>query len=218
MHVFFDQDGRPFLLNSQMRWEVEPNTFLAWVSAVNGRTSSATTWRSYAYQLADWFGFCERIGLAWRHTSELNIATYRNVLAAEVSSHTGRALRRSTINYKLGVVCQFYRFAHRKGWIDALPFELEASRIPYRAQGDFDPQARQDSASLGGSSLRLREPKEELQIPPRQDVRRFIRSFRSWRDQLIAEVMWLTGMRSKEVCVRYLWMYFPTQARLKRRL
>ena len=199
MHVFFDPDGRPFLLDSQMRWELEPNAFLAWFGVVNGKTSSATTWRSYAYQLADWLSFCERIGLGWRHATELNIATYRNVLAGEVSPHTGRTLKRTTINYKLGVICQFYRFVHKKGWIDALPFEAEVSRIPYRAQGGFDPQAR-PNPSLAGSSLRLREPKDELQIPPRQEVRRFIKSFRSWRDQLIAEVMWVTGMRRAEVC------------------
>ena len=51
------------------------------------------------------------------------------------------------------------------------------------------------------NNLRLREPREELQIPPRHEVRRFIKSFRNWRDQLLAEVMWLTGMRCAEVCM-----------------
>jgi site-specific recombinase XerD len=100
----------------------------------------------------------------------------------------------------LGVICQFYSFAHRKGWINALPFEPEAARIPYSAQEDFSRQARSSPASLPGNSLRLREAEEELQIPARHEVRRFIKSFRSWRDQLIAEVMWLTGMRSAELC------------------
>jgi site-specific recombinase XerD len=200
MHVFFDQDGRPFLLNSQMRWEVGPNAFLTRLSLVSGKTSSPRTWRSYAYQLADWLSFCERIELEWRHATELNIATYRNIQAAELSPHTGRALRRSTINHKLGVICQFYSFAHRKGWINALPFELEGTRIPYSVQGACNRHAKPDFGSLPGSSLRLREAKEELQIPPRHEVRRFIKSFRSWRDQLIAEVMWLTGMRSAELC------------------
>ena len=109
MHVFFDNDQRPFLLDSQMKWEVEPNAFLSRLSVVSGRTSSAKTWRSYAYQFADWLSFCERIDLEWRHATELNLATYRNILAAEVSPHTGRVLRRSTINHKLGVICQFYR-------------------------------------------------------------------------------------------------------------
>ena len=198
--MFFDTQGRPFLLDSQMRWEVEPNAFLSRLSVVSGRTSSARTWRSYAYQFADWLSFCERIGLEWRHATELNLATYRNILAAELSPHTGRALRRSTINHKLGVICQFYSFAQRKGWINALPFELEATRIPHRCQGNFNRQPKLEPGSLAGNSLRLREAKEELQIPPRREVRRFIKSFRSWRDRLIAEVLWLTGMRSAELC------------------
>jgi site-specific recombinase XerD len=198
MHVFFDPQRRPFLLDSQMRWEVEPNAFLARLSLVNGRTSSTSTWRSYAYQFADWLSFCEKIGVQWRHVTELNIATYRNILASESSPQINRPLKRSTINHKLTVICQFYRFAHRKGWVDLLPFELGAARIPYSA--DLTRQAEPNCRVLAGNNLRLRELKEELRIPSRQEVRHFIKSFRTWRDQLIAEIMWLTGMRSEEVC------------------
>src|SRR5689334_15557771 len=98
MHVFFDQQARPFLLGSEMRWDLEPNAFLARVSLISGRTRSERTWRSYAYQLADWLSFCEKIGLQWRYVTELNIATYRNFLASESSHQTGQPLRRSTIN------------------------------------------------------------------------------------------------------------------------
>jgi integrase/recombinase XerD len=129
MHVFFDDDGRPFLLDSEMQWELEPNAFLTSMSIVSGTTSSPRTWRSYAYQLADWLSFCGKVGLGWRFVTELNIATYRNILASEASSQTGRPLKRSTINHKLSVICQFYQFAQKKGWINALPFELGAARI-----------------------------------------------------------------------------------------
>jgi site-specific recombinase XerD len=200
MHVFFDPEGRPFLLDSQMRWGIEPNAFLARMSMVRGRTSSARTWRSYAYQLADWLSFCERIGVEWRHAAELNLATYRNILSTESSPQTGRPLKRSTINHKLTVICQFYRFAHRKGWIDALPFDLEAARLPPRTSRDLPPYAQAGPGARPGNSVRLPESRVDLRIPPRQEVRRFIASFRSWRDQLMAQVMWLTGMRCSEVC------------------
>ena len=200
MHVFFDPQGRPFLLGRQMRWELEPNAFLARLSIVSGKTSSPKTWRSYAYQFADWLSFCERTGLDWRRATELNIATYRNILASESSPQTGRPLTRSTINHKLTVICQFYRFARKKGWIDALPFELETTRLPHRSEVNLDPGAEANHGSLGRITLKLTEGKEELEIPPRREVRRFVRSFRTWRDRLIAEVMWLTGMRCAEVC------------------
>ena len=35
MHVLFDPQGRPFLLGSQMRWELEPNAFLARLSIIS---------------------------------------------------------------------------------------------------------------------------------------------------------------------------------------
>ncbi len=200
MHVFFDPHGRPFLLGPLMRWELEPNAYLARLSLVSGKTSSPRTWRSYGYQLADWLSFCERAKLDWKRATELNIATYRNILAAESSPHTGRLLKRSTINHKLTVICQFYRFAQKKGWIDALPFELETARLSHRSQVNLAPCAKTNHGSRGRIALKLSEGSEELEIPPRREVRRFVRSFRTWRDQLIAQVMWLTGMRCAEVC------------------
>jgi site-specific recombinase XerD len=113
MHVLFDPQGRPFLLGSQKRWELEPNAFLAKLSIVSGRTNSPRTWRSYAYQLADWLSFCEKAGLEWRRVTELNIATYRNILGSELSPQTGRPLKRTTINHKLSVICGFYLFVHK---------------------------------------------------------------------------------------------------------
>lgn len=98
------------------------------------------------------------------------------------------------------MICQFYEFAQRKGWINTLPFESEVARIPCGVQGHSEWQAKSGPGLLAGNRLRLREVKEELQLPPLHEVRRFIKSFRSWRDQLIAEVMWLTGMRSAELC------------------
>jgi site-specific recombinase XerD len=196
MHVFFAADGRPFVLDSQMRWTAEVNAFLARLSVISGSTSSPETWRSYAYGFADWLGFCERIGMDWRRVTELDIARYRNILASEPSIQTGRTLKRSTINHKLGIITQFYRFALKKGWIITLPFDLELIRIPGGTGAGFTSQR----TACVATSLRLREAREELDIPPRQDIRRFIRSFRNWRDRLMAEVMWLTGMRKAEVC------------------
>ncbi len=115
---------------------------------------------------------------------------------AGYSIQTGRTLKRSTINHKLGVITQFYRFALKKGWIATLPCDLELIRIPGGAGAAFTPQR----TACVATSLRLREAREELDIPPRQDIRRFIKSFRAWRDRLMAEVMWLTGMRNAEVC------------------
>jgi len=197
MHVRFDQDERPFLLDSEMRWPIEPNTFLHHISRIRGKTSSPRTWRSYAYQFADWLRFCERAGLEWKHATELNIATYRNILAAEASSHTNRSLKRNTINHKLGVICQFYRFARQRGWIEVLPFDLAGTRVPFKGGAGCGSRATGETLN---NNLRLRQASEDLTIPARRDVRQFVGSFHRWRDRLMAEIMWLSGMRCAETC------------------
>jgi hypothetical protein len=96
--------------------------------------------------------------------TELNIATYRNILASESSSQKGPPLKRSSINHKLTVICQFYRFAHHKGWIDALPFEVE--QLEFLTSGYLTLRTGLNCHVLVGNSLRLRESTEELRIPP----------------------------------------------------
>jgi len=200
VHVYFDKEERPFLLDEDMRWSVEPNAFLVYVSVIKGKTGSPRTWRSYAYQFADWLAFCEKIGVEWRHATLLTIATYRNILLTEVSLHTHRRLKRNTINHKLGVVCQFYKFAYRKGWIQSLPFDPEGAGIPFEAQSGPDTTAKSISPATAGGHLRLKQIPEDLVLPPRRDVRHFISSFRRWRDRLMAEIMWVAGLRRAEVC------------------
>ena len=99
----------------------------------------------------------------WQRVTELDIAKYRNILASEPSIQTGRTLKRSTINHKLGVITQFYRFALKKGWIATPPFDLELIRIPGGAGAAFTPQR----TACVATSLRLREAREELDIPLR---------------------------------------------------
>lgn len=195
--MFFEPDGRPFILDSQMRWNAEVNAYMVRLSAVSGATSSPRTWRSYAYEFADWLAFCERIGLDWRAITELDLATYRNILASESSIRTGLPLTRSTVNHRLGVITQFYRFALKRGWIERLPFDLEEVRISHTAAAGLRIQRTVCGAT---TSLHLREARQELQIPSRHDIRRFIKSFQNWRDRLMAEIMWMTGLRNAEVC------------------
>jgi hypothetical protein len=72
------------------------------------------------------------------------------------------------VNHRLGVITQFYKFALNRGWIGKLPFDLEEVRISHAAAG-IPAQRR---AGVAAASLRLREAREELEIPSRQDIRR----------------------------------------------
>ena len=63
-----------------------------------------------------------------------------------------------------------------------------------------EPRSRHNARPVWQPACGFERRGASSDIPPRQDIRRFTRSFRTWRDRLMAEVMWLTGMRNAEVC------------------
>ena len=202
MEIFFTRNvpGRPFILDSQMRWPVGVNHFLRDVAVVDGKTASPHTWRAYAYQLLDFLNFCEGVGRDWHQVSEIHLAEYRNALLTNPSPLTGKILARETINGRLGTISLFYTFALRKKYIAQLPFSYKEVRVGFRRDEDMMAHLHVNSGKAKANRLMLRTYDRQLEIPPNKDVGHFINSFRNWRGKLMAELMWYAGMRRAEVC------------------
>jgi integrase/recombinase XerD len=194
------ESGRPFILDSTMCWVTEVNHFLRDVAIIDGKTASPLTWRAYAYHLLDYLNYCERVGRDWREALELHLAEYRNALIGTVSPLTKRSLKRETVNGRLGTVCQFYKFALSKGYVSKLPFSYKDVRVIRNIDQEMFTHLNPHAGKVESNRLMLRTYDADLEIPPNKDVGRFIASFGKWRDKLIAEVMWFTGMRRDEVC------------------
>lgn len=192
-------DRRPFILNEEMVWLVEVNHFLRDVAIVRGRSASPHTSRTYAYHLVDWVSYCEEIGLDYLNAREIDIAKYRNILASVDSHHTKRPLRRETVNAKLGVICSLYKFLYRKKYISTLPFEYEEVVVAYSRDRDEMAHTRRSPNTVEANRLTYRTYDRQIEIPPNREIDRFIKYFKNRRDKLIAETMWLTGMRRFEV-------------------
>lgn len=202
MQLFFSEEktARPFILDSQMAWILPVNHFLRDVSVVDGKTPSPHTWRAYAYHLLDFLNFCEKLGREWDQVLEIHLAEYRNAMLTTLSPLTKRPLERQTINGRLGTVCLFYKFALAKGYVTRLPFSYKEVRVGRNRDDDMLAHIRSKSGAAEANRLMLRTYDEDLELPPNKEVWRFITSFKSWRDRLMAQTMWLTGMRREEVC------------------
>lgn len=204
MELFFtdkaEGNRRPFILDHEMTWVPEVNHFFHSVSEENGKTASPHTSRAYGYHLVDWLSYAEKMGLDWKRASHRHLATYRNALAQDCSVLTKRPIKRETINLRLGMICMFYKFLVRHRYIPKLPFDVEEVRA-YRPR-DTDEMAhlRQFAGKTTSNTLLYRTHERSLEIPTNDDIRRFIKSFRGWRDRLMAELMWVTGIRRSEVC------------------
>lgn len=204
MELFFaDNPGgnrRPFILDREMFWIPEVNHFLHSVSEGNGKTASPHTSRAYGYHLIDWLSYAEEVGLDWKRASHRQLATYRNALARDNSILTKRPLKRETINLRLGMICTFYKFMVRQQYIPKLPFEVEDIRVGYPRDQDEMAHLRPFAGKRTSNTLMYRTHERSLEIPSNDNIREFNRTFKSWRNRLIAELMWVSGIRRSEVC------------------
>lgn len=182
-----------------MEWMSEINHFLHSVSVESGKTASTHTSRAYGYHLLDWLTYSEAFQFDWKRASHRHLVHYRNDLANQISSLTKRPLKRETINLRLGMICNFYEFLLKHNYISRLPFELE--QVLVRRPSDADEMAHVGAFRKSVSNpLMFRTHERSIEVPTNPDVRNFIRGFHSWRNKLLAEVMWLTGLRRSEAC------------------
>jgi len=183
-----------------MRWVIAVNHFLREVAVIDGKTASWHTWRAYAYHLLDFLNFCERIGKDWSEVMEIHLAEYRNALLTIESSLTQRYLARETINGRLGTVCMFYKFALNMRYISRLPFSYKDVWVVRNRDEDMFAHANERADKVQANRLMLRTYDADLEIPPNKEIGYFIGNLSGWRDKLMAQTMWFTGMRREEMC------------------
>jgi site-specific recombinase XerD len=203
MELFFAENAlanrRPFILSNEMEWVPEINHFLHSISVESGKTASIHTSRAYGYHLLDWLKYAEAFQFDWKRASPRQLIHYRNELTNHVSSLTKRPLKRETINLRLGMICNLYKFLVKYNYISRLPFDLE--QVFVRRPFEADEMAHLRGFRRSNSNpLMFRTHERSIEIPSNPDVRKFIRGFHSWRNRLLAEVMWLTGLRRSEAC------------------
>lgn len=117
----------PILLWQSMESCVPVNRFLQYY-LLRGRISSRNSWTVAGRALYDFFGFLEAHDLAWqdvdRDSSQRSlIAGYRDYCTETIK------LALNTVRLRLLYICEFYQFAHARGWIPRLPFEREERRL-----------------------------------------------------------------------------------------
>jgi integrase len=93
-------------------------------SQVSGRNASNTV-RTYAECLHHWLGYLELKGRDWQQATSRDLIIYRNAMKVEVSSRTKRPLKSSTINLRITVVLEFYKYL--KHWNSFAPVNSEWS-------------------------------------------------------------------------------------------
>ncbi|WMI99772.1 tyrosine-type recombinase/integrase [Pseudomonas chlororaphis subsp. aurantiaca] len=93
---------------------------------VKGRNASNTV-RTYAECLYNWLGYLESKGRVWQQANPRDLISYRNTMKAEVSTRTKRQLKSSTINIRITVVLEFYKYLQHWNSVDSVSSEWSNS-------------------------------------------------------------------------------------------
>jgi site-specific recombinase XerD len=186
--------GFPLLFTAQ--WElIEPVVAFLHEHFVQ-RAHTVDTLRTYAEILYDWFETLEQNAIVWSDADAVDLVAYRNRMMLQVSSHTGRAYRISTINHRVRGVLRFYEWAVRMRW-------LAASALVGRP-GDFavakEPRpARAESTQTTDRSLFVLRQFEPLPRPLVSEQARELLALLPPPYDLMARWQLYTGLRVSEL-------------------
>lgn len=186
--------GFPLLFTSELRL-IEPAVAYLHEHSVQ-RAHTADTLRTYAEILYDWFETLEQNHINWADADAVDLVAYRNRMMQQLSPHTGRAYRISTINHRVRGVLRFYEWAVRMKWLDAS--QLASERSSYTVAADARPQRTAVPQAADNSLFVLRQF-ESLPRPLTSDQARELLARLAPPYDLMARWQLYTGLRVSEL-------------------
>ncbi len=162
--------GFPLIVDREMRSVAPVRDFLIHECLHRGRVRSKMSWSAYGQVMYDYFGFLEAREIDWRDgqfdDNHSIVAAYRDWSLETVGLSMG------TINYRLRLIIRFYRYAHRQGWIDWLPFDIEEVIVPQRA--GFLAHTDKSGGVRRSPDVLLAERKPVIKVMTREESRKLL--------------------------------------------
>ncbi|MCB1865044.1 MAG: tyrosine-type recombinase/integrase [Chromatiales bacterium] len=142
----------------------------------------------------DYFGFLEARNLDYRDCLYDNnhsiVATYRDWSIRQGLSPT-------TVNYRLRLILQFYRYAFQVGWVSRVPYDIDEVIVPRRK--DFYAHFRKSAPTRGTPSVLMRETRPLLRLLSMDQIRSLMEGTMHHPTlNLILRLEIQTGLRKEE--------------------
>jgi len=181
----------PLIFDSKMNLVIPIYQFLI-NQCINNKLSK-NTWSNYSQSLYDYFGYLESNNLSWKNYMASDdysiIASYRDW------SLKASGLRASTINGRLRVIINFYKYALSRKWIKELPFEIRAVKV-YKK---IDMLSHINKSIVETNNMLLRKNKKTIKILSMEECNNLINKSKSITHKLIFSTALQTGLRKSEL-------------------
>jgi len=179
------EEERPFVTYGNMITVLEMNWWFWQLRLERGLFTSSL--KSYAYVICDFYRYCEAVTV-----SPLS-ATYPYLIGYFDDMERTRGVMPNTINWRAYVVEQFYTFLKAKRLITSLPFTTIIKRsVRHTRRGTL-------VANNQSSNLRRRANQTKRKFVRRDQVAEFIHTLPQYRNRVIANTLWATGLRINEL-------------------
>lgn len=186
--------GFPVVLWEDMSSCEEVNQFLRFY-LLRGAIGSTRSWIAIARALYDYFGFLEAHGLDWRDVERGEqknlVAAYRDY-CVDVCG-----FKRNTVRQRLVYVCEFYKYAIHKAWIDALPYAYELRRLV--RSGGVLAHLNPSGTQIPVPSVMPKRHKDLVKFLSLEETQRLLRAADNVHHHAIISTALRTGLRREEL-------------------
>lgn len=185
--------GFPLLVGNDMAPLQPAQDFLIWKLLGRGRRLSPLTWESYGRRLWDYFSFLAANGMRWNDVGqspgESPVAAYRDWSLGEL------ALDRATVNARVRLVTEFYRWAASNG-----PVALSEAQWLVHQPRHVDGVLAHLKSSVPGatSALAVKEWTKQPEFLTVEQIRRCFEALESDSERILFMLMCRVGLRACE--------------------
>ncbi len=181
----------------------EPAAFSAWMTAID---RSPNTVRVYAGRVARFLTWCEEEGVDWRSVSVTQLGRFRRWLertpwgpGRTCVDREERLRQPASVSGHLTAVCEFLRFAARRGWIDGrVADQLSEPRFVAHLPRGFDPGEGGQFRRVRAATIRVRTFELFPEALNDDELDGLLRACDRVRDRLLVAMMAVTGVRIGE--------------------
>jgi site-specific recombinase XerD len=190
-------EGFPLLLDETTGvLHVPAHHFLIYHCIKRGRVKSKKSWMVYGQAMYDYHSFLQaNDDWDW---CDLYVSEDNTILAAYRDfSLTECGLKASTVNHRLRIIIKFYQYAYRKGWISALPYELEDVYV--RQQKGFLAHVNASAGVVASPDVLLHQSQTTVKLLTKDQVKILLNSIQNPTHKLMVRLGLATGLRREEI-------------------
>lgn len=187
--------GFPLILNNDLEPLEPTQTFLWHIILTSGTIESKNTWKTYSKDLYDYFSFLDANAIDWRSKAENGLPN--PIERYKEWSHGHLELSRSTVNSRIKLAIRFYKWAHKSGLIDHLPFETIKTRTT--SNHSFLVHTLKNPNEATTSNILLKNQKKPIRLLTKSQLALCLEKLTNETHTLMLEMICRTGLRQEEL-------------------